>query len=564
MTTVDLGKITFAFNGSYDNKKEYEPLDLVGFNGSTFICKKPAQGIPPSYNDYWDLFVQGLPHFTGAGQLITHDGDKMIILPAGNVEDFLKSLNGTPVWCKPSARKGKLVESLPAGAQSGRGYVSAFLMQDGSIRAGGQGSTGNYANGSSAGGQRTLPQVVAVDPINPPNTRFAKLFAGSYSFFALTYDGQVYSWGKNTYGELGHGDTIHRPIATRINWFVENNICVKEVIIPTSQRWDTSTVYFLTTDGHVYACGFNGQGQIGDNTTVNKSIPTRCGNLENIVIVSASLGYYTSTFAVDILGTVYAWGYNGYGQLGMGNTTLLKEPALVSSLDGIVIKKLIAVGGDSQASGAQPTSYVLALDESGNAYACGYNGYGQLGLGDTTQRNVFTPLSGGFTNIKAIFANDGCYGNSALIDNDDNFWIWGDNPYGQLGMGDTLNRSAPNKPIGDFQGKVAKAFLGGDYHYNFAFVLTKDGELWAAGYGDHGQLGVEYTHPAANKTFQRCKLPFSGKIIDVCFLGIGDQSSVLALMENGFVVGAGINSSGQLGVLPTNLHNPTVFKAVIF
>lgn len=562
MTTIDLGKITFAFKGSYDSKKTYEPLDLVGFNGSTFICKKEVKGFSPEHTEYWDLFVQGLPHFTDKGQLLTHDGEKMVLLSAGGDKEFLKSFKGVPMWSKPSARKGKLVESLPAGAQSGRGYVSAFLMQDGSIRACGQGSTGNYANGSGAAGQRTIPQVVAIDPINPPKTRFAKLFAGNYSFFALTYGGEVYSWGKNSYGELGHGDTIHRPIATRINWFVENEIAIKEVIVPTSQRWEDSTVYFLTVDGRIYACGNNSQGQIGDNTTVNKSIPTRCGSLENIVTVSASLGYYTSTFAVNTAGNVYAWGYNGYGQLGTGNTTALKVPTLISGLANI--KKLIAVGGDSQAAGAQPTSYVLALDADGNAFSCGYNGYGQLGLGDTTQRNVFTPLSGGFTQIKDIFANDGCYGNSALIDSGNNLWLWGDNPYGQLGMGDILNRSAPNKPTADFQGNVAKAFLGGDFHYNFVFVLTKSGELWAAGYGDHGQLGIDFLHPAANKTFQRCKMPFSGKIVDVCFIGYGDQSAVLALMENGFVVGAGINSNGQIGTQSTNLHNPTVFKAVIF
>lgn len=562
MTTIDLGKITFAFKGSYDGKKTYEPLDLVGFNGSTFICKKGAHGFSPERTEYWDLFVQGLPHFTGAGQLLTHDGNKMVVLPAGNDKEFLKSFNGSAVWGKPSARKGKLVESLPAGSLSGRGYVSAFLMQDGSIRACGHGSASELANGSANGSTRYIPQVVAVDPKNPPKTRFAKLFASNYCFYGLTYDGEVYSWGQNTHGCLGYGDTLHRAIATRIDWFVNNEITIKDIILPASQRWTDTTVYFLTTDGRVYACGYNANSQLGNNTTTASSIPVRCGELENIVQVSASMGYYTSAYALDTSGKVYAWGYGGYGQLGMGNTTTLKVPTLVPGLSDI--RKIISTGGDNQAAYAQPCTYAIALDKDGNAFACGYNGFGQLGLGDTTQRTSFTPLSGGFTHIKDIFANDGCYGNSALIDSNDTMWIWGDNPYGQLGMGDTLNRSAPNKPTGDFQGKVAKVFLGGDFHYNFAFVLTKDGELWAAGYGDHGQLGIDFTHPAANKTFQKCKLPFQNKVVDVCFLGFGDQTSVLALLENGFVVGAGINSNYQLGVHCANTHNPTVFKPVIF
>lgn len=562
MTTIDLGKITFAFKGSYDSKKNYEPLDLVGFDGSTYICKENIKGFSPAHNEYWDLFIQGLPNVTGKGQLLTHDGEMICHLPAGSEKQFLKSFNGKAVWEKPSIRAGKLVEQLPAGSSSGRGNVSAFLMQDGSIRACGAGATADYANGSAAGGQRNLPQVVAIDPANPLKTKFARIFAGYYTFYALTYDGEVYSWGHNAQGQLGHGDVIHRPIATRINWFVDNGIVIKEVILPTCHRWGDGTVYFLATDGRLYACGCNANGQLGDNTTTNRTLPARCGELEKIVQVSANTGYYTSAYAINQNGQVYAWGYNGYGQLGQNNTTMLKVPTLVSNLSNI--RKIIAVGGDSQAAYAQPCTYALALDKDGNVFSCGYNGYGQLGLGDTTQRNVFTPLSGGFTQVKDIFANDGCYGNSALIDHNDTVWIWGDNPYGQLGMGDTLNRSAPNKPAGDFQGNVAKVFLGGDFHYNFAFVLNKDGELWAAGYGDHGQLGVDFTHPAANKTFQRCKLPFKNKVVDVCFLGYGDQSSVLALLETGFVVGAGINSSGQLGVLTANFHNPTVFKPVIF
>lgn len=562
MTTLDFGKITFAFKGAYDSRKEYEPLDLVGFEGSTYICKTPVRALSPNNTEYWDLFMQGLPNFTKAGGLLTHNGEKICIIHAGNEKEYLKSFNGAALWAKHSARGGRLVEQLADSPFSGSGYVSAFLMQDGSLRACGMGATNHYANGSAAGGQRNVPQVVAIDPVNPPKTRFVKLYAGHYTFFALTLDGEVYSWGHNAQGQLGHGDVVHRAVATRINWFIENEIKIKKIFTPRCNRWGEGTIYFLSTDERLYACGCNATGQLGIGTTTNSSLPVRCGELENIVQVSTSMGYYTSTYAVDAEGKVYAWGYNGYGQLGMGNTTQLTVPTLISNLADI--RKVVAVGGDSQAAGGQPATFALALDKDGNAFACGYNGYGQLGLGDTTQRNVFTPLSGGFTNIKDIAINDGYHGHGSIIDSNDILWIWGYNGYGQLGMADTLNRSAPNKPVGDFQGNVARVFLGGDYSYNFTFVLTKDGELWAAGYGDHGQLSVDFNHPAGNSTFKQCRMPFAERVVDVQFVGYGDQSSVLALLESGRVVGTGMNSQAQIGVRSDNLTNPTTFEAVIF
>ncbi len=561
MTTLDFGKITFAFKGAYDSRKEYEPLDLIGFEGSTYICKTPVRALSPNNTEYWDLFIQGLPNFTKAGQLLTHDGEKICIINAGKEKEFLKSFNGKVEWANPSARAGQLVAQIPNGG-TGRGNISAFLMRDGSIRACGNGATTDYGNGSAAGGRRNLPQVVAVDPMNPPKTPFVKLVAGHYHFLALTMDGEVYSWGANGQGQLGHGDTIHRPIATRINWFVENEIKIKEIITPSSCRWGDGIVYFLATDGRLYACGHNVCGQLGNGTLTNSSLPVRCGGLENIVRVCSSMGYYTSTYAIDDEGNLYTWGYNGYGQLGHGNTTQLTVPTLVADMPNIV--KVVATGGDNQALGAQPGSYALVLDKDGNVFSCGYNGYGQLGLGDLTQRNVFTPLSGGFANIKDIFANDGCYGTSAIIDSNDTMWIWGDNPYGILGQGDVLNRSAPNKPVGAFQGKVAKVFMGGDFHYNFALVLTKDGELWGAGYGDHGQLGIDFNHPAVNNTYKKCVMPLSKKVVDVCFNGYAEQSGVHALLENGFVVAAGVNTYGQLGVRPDRITNPTTFEIVKF
>src|SRR5262249_35113115 len=145
--------------------------------------------------------------------------------------------------------------------------------------------------------------------------------------------------------------------------------------------------------------GDNSNGQIGDNTTTNRSLITPAFYISGVKAVSC--GYY-HTLALDSTGTVWAWGHNSFGQLGTGDTTNRYTPVAV--LSGV---KAISAGG----------FFSLALRSDGTVWAWGDNSSGQLGTGDFNNRFSPTPMNGSFNyRIKSISA--GTY--HSLILNDGN------------------------------------------------------------------------------------------------------------------------------------------------
>ena len=124
---------------------------------------------------------------------------------------------------------------------------------------------------------------------------------------------------------------------------------------------------------------------------------------------------------------LYSWGQNNYGQLGLGNTTYYSSPVQVGALTTWV--------GISCGS-----AHTLATKTDGTLWSWGRNNSGQLGLGNTT--NYSSPKQVGALTTWSKVAN-GIGENTAAIKTDGTLWSWGYNAYGQLGLGDITNRSSP-------------------------------------------------------------------------------------------------------------------------
>lgn len=546
-TTLDLGKLGLTFKGNYDPVAIYEPLDLVFENGSTYICKKDVQGYPVSNREYWDLFTAGTGNVLHSkGHLLFQSSDGPASLNIGEEGNFLRAFNKNPRWGMQTSRPGKLVAKLMKGGSYGNSHHAAFLMKDGSIKA--VGRSYGKSNGSADDKHYWQAQNVVIDPSNPPTASFKDIYAGHNCYFALTEDGQVFSWGWNDFGQLGHGDNINRAEATRINYFVNNNITIVDIVVPSTYWWGYNSIYFITDQGEVYATGYNGYGQLGNGTKTNQNVPVRCGTFTGIKQIAVNQGRYCGVYVIDANGDLWSWGYNGYGQLGHGDTTQRDNPEQVVGISGV--NRILVIGDDAHSDGAQPCAFTYLLMNNGDIMCCGYNGFGQLGQGDTTQRNSFVPLSGSFVNIKDLAIGGGWTGFVGLIDDSDELWTWGHNNFGQLGLGDITHRYAPNKPVADFQGKVARVIAAGNYHYNFFIVLTTDGELWAAGYGDWGQLASGIGHLATNNLFKRMKapIPYSNmNIVDIRIAGYGAEATPMFLLDDGRVLACGCNNYGQTG-----------------
>ncbi|HHY0050379.1 TPA: RCC1 domain-containing protein, partial [Clostridioides difficile] len=121
-----------------------------------------------------------------------------------------------------------------------------------------------------------------------------------------------------------------------------------------------------------------------------------------------------------------------------------------------------------------------------SVWACGYNNYGQLGLGDTTSRNVFTKVN--IDNVKDVI----CGGSHTfIIKNDGSVWACGYNNYGQLGLGDTTNRNTFTKVNIELKNNLP------EYANNYkikagrgSYILKNNNALWSCGYNTHGALGL--------------------------------------------------------------------------
>lgn len=270
----------------------------------------------------------------------------------------------------------------------------------------------------------------------------------------------------------------------------------------------------LCSDGTLWAWGFNGAGQLGDGTYDERSVPAQVSSLTGVVAIAAG---YQHSLAVLSDGTVWAWGYNADGQVGDGSSVSRNTPRQVTSVKGPA--KAVAAGA----------SHSLALQEDGTLWAWGGNSDGQLGNGSTTKSKSAVAVSGlaGITQVRA-----GAY-HSLAIDGSGAVWSWGAGTYGQLGQGASQSRSTAGV-ISGLTGAVSVA--GGEGH---TLVALDNGTVYAFGRNSNGQLGTGDT----TSTLLPILIP---ELAGVTVVSAGAQHS-LAITA----VGAeswGANWEGQLGV----------------
>ncbi len=551
MAIIDLGNIRINWRGAYNAAAEYVRDDAVSYHGSSFIALRDVTGVTPVVGADWDLLAAGTDQLLQEGDILIHDGNAPIRLARGTDAQILQLINGRPAWRTQAVDPSRRVSKLAKVNGHGSTGVRAYVMADGTIKACGMGT--NNANGNPAGYHVYTPSRISPQDCDK---RFVELFSGGMQHYALTADGEVWSWGYNNYGQLGHGDTASRATAKRIEFFVTNNIQIAKIIPSRPNYYDHASVLFLTTDGKVYGCGYNNFGQLGNGTTANQLVPVRCGSLVDIVQVAMS-GMPHHAYAVENNGNLWVWGNNANGQLGLGDATVRQTPILHPSLNNVV--KAVASAGYTTA-GNGPAGCGLVLRADGTIWTTGYNGYGQLGLGDTTDRTSFTQVA--HTDVFTdIFAGDGRYPTSGAINNQQEVYLWGYNGYGQCGSGNTTNQLSPFKPAGEFQGHVAKALIGGGVSTE-GCVLQAGNQLWVTGYNANGNLGLG--HATNVSTFQKI-VGISGTIQEWNTFGNGSAWGIGVLYDDGRADACGDNNSyGECGTHPANIHDVLSLTNVIF
>jgi alpha-tubulin suppressor-like RCC1 family protein len=319
-------------------------------------------------------------------------------------------------------------------------FHSLAITETGALWSWGFNQSGQIGDGTQ-GDDRLLPVRVRDSAGTGYLADIEAVAGGSLHTIALSTDGRVWAWGNNFEGQLGD-NTISNPRV--LPGRVKTTLGIGSLSYITAIAAGAHFNLALTEGGEVWAWGKNTYGQLGDGTSGNvRKLPTKVktpvgsGYLDHVVAISAG---YDHSLALTDDGRVYAWGRNHKGQVGDGSDTLLHtRPVEVAvplgAPGGAGTTTAIAAGGD----------HTLALTTAGTILAWGDNAKGQAG--DGTSANIrklpvavidpgtAQPL-GGFVDVEA--GTDFSVG----VTGDGEAWAWGDNYLGSLGVGTSGDFSA--------------------------------------------------------------------------------------------------------------------------
>jgi len=345
------------------------------------------------------------------------------------------------------------------------GGVRTFaIATNGTLWAWGYNEMGLLGTGDAV--TRTAPAQIGL------GTNWSAIAAGEVHTIALKTDGTMWSWGANSGGQLGIGSTDNIPHPNPLQ-------------VGTDTDWtDISCGYAHTiarkTNSTIWTWGWNELTQLGLGDTLTRDAPTSVGTGTNWTAINC--GNY-HTLAISTTGsskTLWAWGRNEYGQLGLGDQTARNTPAEI-------------VTGTDWATVAGGYLHTFAISTTGGAstlWACGENELGQLGLGYTSL--VILPITqvGTESNWATVGISDAPYTGGQVhviaVKTNGTLWSWGANSSGQLGIGstDTNAHSAPLQVGTDTNWSAIT--LGNEY----TIAIKTDGTLWSWGKNTNGQLGL--------------------------------------------------------------------------
>ena len=327
----------------------------------------------------------------------------------------------------------------------------------------------DYYN-ATTGANAKATRPVAVVPL--PGKTVAAVALYNNGYLLRTSTGEAYAYGQNDVFKLfgtavGRFGLGHTSVVRSFTQVTLPEACAHVTMA------NSSTLY-LTTTGKIYATGLNSSGELGlgVNITTDRSTPTLVPSIAGETFASV----YTrggTTMALTVSGKVYATGANGSGQLALGGVANRSSFARVTSTDAAVFAQ-VRVG----------TSHTCFLSTLGKVYTAGLNSSGQLGVGDDANRTSLTqiPAIPGETFAQIEVCDNATF----VMTASGKVYATGANAFGELGVGDTLNRNVLTPIVGVDGVTFARIFAG----VGHVFGLTTTGAMYATGRNSSGQLGT--------------------------------------------------------------------------
>ncbi len=399
--------------------------------------------------------------------------------------------------------------------------------------------------------------------------------AGENHSVAIDADGKLLAWGKNEFGQLGNGNKTNLSIPVQIEGNGGNNWI-------TVSAGSDFTIAILsegsTTQGSLWAWGHNNIGQLGKNDLVDSNVPVKIGTDTNWVSVSAGSNHVV---AIKSDNTVWAWGSNSAGQTGVDSSFAAKTTPQQVMLNGAAFNATavsagyfytLAIRSDNTlwawgtnfegslgVGSATANSFVpvqigsasnwqfvsagnghsFAINSSGELWAWGRSSEGQLGIGSVSSNQFFpvqVPTEGeNWQNVSAGVRH------TIGLKTDGTIWAWGKNSSGQLSLGDTINRFFPVQISATGQQFLS---VSAGLDHSLVFETVSGESVFGAGDNTFGQLGN-----GTNNNFNTLSLSVLN-IIDLIVTNLA-TTTILDKVSEAFSVQFTISNTGSK-IVPAN------------
>lgn len=459
------------------------------------------------------------------------------------------------------------VPDMTGGCQRASDRATYFINKKGQVLAAGLNTNGKLGLGNTSPANVAYPRksyfVVGADAIdnvtdnlNDGTDTVVKIVLRDNNAFALTASGILYAAGINSSGQCGQGNTTQCAVfkSMRFGATAASNKRIVSFSIADGQS-NGCHCLAIDIDGQVWVWGENAHGQLGINNTTNQTTPVKLSTSSAVnaatfvskvaTQVLAILGDRGSSYLLFNDGTAYASGRNQYGQLGQGNTTDLPNFALIGAFT--TIQQLYG-GGHFGGGGTQARGNLYVRLADNTIYGCGNNASGQLGVGDTTQRTSLTVVTGLGAVLQFYVMGD--YDKWCLaVKSDGTVKTWGENFDGQLGIGSTTDSTSAASPTGvdalaTANDGITKVVGVGNTTHADTFILFGNGKVYGCGGNNNGQLALGHATTPSN-VFTRTGLG-SPDTVDIVAASLNDQGNCLAMRANGTLFGSGYNGSQHM------------------
>ena len=448
-------------------------------------------------------------------------------------------------------------------SQIATGVLNSYGLLNNNLYSWGDNSYGQIGDNTTA---------TYLSPVQIGTSSWTTINAGYYTAYATDTSNKLFAWGYGGDGSIGNNTAINYSSPVQIG---TNNWDAKNI-----NSWQGTLG--IDNFGILYTWGYNQNGLIGrffnpDSPTgspyVNTSSPVQLGSVSYFIsptqVGSGSWSQVSTGFS-HVIGTrsdgsLYGWGNNSNGQLGVSNFTPKSSPVLIDSGNWTSIststEKFSLGVKNSELYGwgvADPTNYyypapqlyswtqvsvgginysrndyitVAAIRSDGILFTWGYNASGQLGIDDTINRS--SPVQIGTSSWTSVSTSNN---NIAAIKSDGTLWIWGNGSFGALGQDNTVSKSSPTQ-VGT--GSWNQVSLDASFGNEAVIATAVDNKLYGWGFNNNGQLGL-------NDTVHRSSPVQIGAGTNWTYANVGGGTG-FAIQSTGALFGWGNNTYGQLG-----------------